>query len=50
MSDATSRPHIRIRPAGADGLDRWGELWEFRDVLVMLAVQDFLIRCKHLHP
>jgi hypothetical protein len=39
MSDATSRPHIRIRPAGADGLGRWGELWEFRDVLVMLAVR-----------
>jgi lipopolysaccharide transport system permease protein len=46
MSDATSRPHIRIRPAGADGLGRWGELWEFRDVLVMLAARDIKLRYK----
>lgn len=39
-------PTIRIRPAkGWTGL-RLGELWEFRDVLFMLAVRDIKLRYK----
>lgn len=46
MSDAATRPHIRIRPArGWLGLP-WGELWEFRDVLLMLALRDIKLRYK----
>lgn len=46
MADATLRPHLRIRPAqGWVGL-RLGELWEFRDVLVMLALRDIKLRYK----
>lgn len=46
MSDAVTRPSVHIRPAGAGGRERWGELWEYRDVLVMLAVRDVKLRYK----
>jgi lipopolysaccharide transport system permease protein len=46
MADVTPRPFIRIRPDGTGGLGRWGELWEYRDVLVMLAVRDVKLRYK----
>ncbi len=48
LSMATvARPHhVRIRPAkGWSGL-RLGELWEFRDVLLMLALRDVKLRYK----
>ena len=39
-------PHVRIRPSrGWLGL-RLGELWEYRDVLVMLAARDIKLRYK----
>ncbi len=46
MSDVATRPSIRIRPAGAGGRERWGELWAYRDVLFMLAVRDVKLRYK----
>lgn len=46
MSDVASHPSIRIRPSGAGGRERWAELWEFRDVLFMLAVRDVKLRYK----
>ncbi len=46
MADVTSRPYVRIRPDGSGGLERWAELWEYRDVLVMLAVRDVRLRYK----
>lgn len=46
MPDVASRPHIRIQPSSAGGLGHWAELWEYRDVLVMLAVRDVKLRYK----
>lgn len=46
MTVATPPPLVRIRPArGWLGL-RLGELWEYRDVLVMLAARDIKLRYK----
>ncbi len=46
MTPADSPPHTRIRPPqGWVGL-RLGELWEYRDVFVMLAVRDIKLRYK----
>lgn len=46
MSVVAPRPHLRIRPArGWLGLPV-RELWEFKDVLVMLAVRDIKLRYK----
>jgi lipopolysaccharide transport system permease protein len=46
MSNSASAPHIRIQPSqGWAGL-RLRELWEFRDVLLMLASRDIKLRYK----
>lgn len=46
MTVASPPPHVRIRPArGWLGL-RLGELWAYRDVLVMLAARDIKLRYK----
>lgn len=39
-------PRIRIRPAKGWSALRMSELWEFRDVLVMLALRDIKLRYK----
>ncbi len=44
MSDVFT--HIRIRPARGWTALRLGELWEFRDVMVMLAMRDIKLRYK----
>jgi lipopolysaccharide transport system permease protein len=46
MPDAIAQPHIRIRPAQGWARLQLGELWEFRDVLVMLALRDIKLRYK----
>lgn len=40
------RPFVRIRPSHGWSALRLGELWEFRDVLVMLALRDVKLRYK----
>ncbi|MFA6962994.1 MAG: ABC transporter permease [Opitutaceae bacterium] len=40
------RPFVRIRPSRGWSALRLGELWEFRDVLVMLALRDVKLRYK----
>lgn len=46
MTVASPPPHVRIRPArGWLGLP-WAELWEFRDVLLMLTLRDIKLRYK----
>lgn len=46
MTVVSPPPHVRIRPArGWLGL-AWRELWEFRDVLLMLALRDIKLRYK----
>ena len=40
------RPHVAIRPDRGWAALRIGELWEYRDVMVMLAVRDIQLRYK----
>lgn len=46
MNDVALPPHIRIRPVRGWVGFRWAELWEFRDVLWMLAARDIKLRYK----
>src|SRR2546426_776053 len=46
MPAAAPLPRVRIRPAQGWSALRLGELWEFRDVLVMLAWRDVKLRYK----
>jgi len=46
MADFIASPHTRIRPSRGWSALRLGELWEFRDVLVMLALRDVKLRYK----
>jgi lipopolysaccharide transport system permease protein len=46
MPAAAPLPRVRIRPAQGWSALRLGELWEFRDVLVMLAWRDIKLRYK----
>jgi len=39
-------PHVRIRPSRGWAKLRLGELWEFRDVLVTLALRDVKLRYR----
>ena len=46
VSIVAQPPHVRIRPSrGWTGL-KLGELWKFRDVLVMLALRDVKLRYR----
>lgn len=45
MPDAPA-PHIRIRARRGWGALRLGELWEYRDVLMMLALRDVKLRYR----
>lgn len=40
------KPHVHISPMRGWTALRFGELWEFRDVLVMLALRDVKLRYK----
>lgn len=46
VHDSVPTPSIRIRPVRGWSALRLGELWEFRDVLVMLALRDVKLRYK----
>jgi len=46
MSAAASLHHVRIRPVSGWGALRLGELWEFREVWLMLAWRDVKLRYK----
>jgi lipopolysaccharide transport system permease protein len=46
MSNSPLKYCVRIRPAQGWTALRLGELWEFRDVLVMLALRDVKLRYK----
>lgn len=46
MPAAAPLPRVRIRPAQGWSALRLGELWEFRDVLLMLAWRDIKLRYK----
>jgi len=46
MSASSHRIHVRIRPLTGWSALRLRELWEFRDVLVMLALRDLKLRYK----
>lgn len=46
MPTVAPPPHIRIRPEKGWAALRLGELWEYRDVLVMLALRDIKLRYK----
>jgi len=46
MCAAPVRPHVAIRPDRGWTALRLGELWEYRDVMVMLAVRDIQLRYK----
>lgn len=46
MSTPPIKPHVRIRPVLGWSALRLDELWEFRDVMVMLAWRDVKLRYK----
>src|SRR3954470_8247174 len=46
MPASSAPPHVRIRPAQGWTALRLGELWEFRDVLIMLALRDIKLRYR----
>jgi lipopolysaccharide transport system permease protein len=46
MLATSSLPRVRIRPAHGWTALHLGELWEFRDVLLMLALRDIKLRYK----
>jgi lipopolysaccharide transport system permease protein len=46
VHDSVPTPRIRIRPVRGWSALRLGELWEFRDVLAMLALRDVKLRYK----
>ena len=46
VSSVLPVPHVRIRPSQGWSALRLGEFWEYRDVLLMLALRDIKLRYK----
>ncbi len=46
VSTVAQPPHVRIRPSRGWTALKLGELWEFRDVLVMLTLRDVKLRYR----
>lgn len=43
---AAAKPHFRIRPDTGWSAFNWRELWEFRDVVMLLVLRDIKLRYK----